>query len=145
MQSFAVRFIHVHGHCSVFSSPETRPFIWQTLEIGMDRSGGINSFFTPGPRHPDHSFQYHPGSAIPEAGSKCKSAHLHVHGGHMRRQAAFLPPEHQYAGMRSRASSFRSLIKNANSVLCHPSKILKDTTKLFMIQSSTIPFKEVFR
>ena len=47
---------------------ETRPFIRQRLEIGMDRSGGINSFFTLRPRHPYHSFQYHPGSAIREAG-----------------------------------------------------------------------------
>ena len=30
-------------------------------------------------------------------------------------------------------------------ILCHSSKILKDTTKLFMIQSSTISFKEGFR
>ena len=68
MQSFAVPFIHFHEHCTVISSPETRPFIWQTLEIEMNRSGGINSFFTLRPRHPDQSFQYHPGSAIREAG-----------------------------------------------------------------------------
>jgi hypothetical protein len=34
----------------------SRPIIWQALEIEMNRSGGINSFFTPGPHHPDHSF-----------------------------------------------------------------------------------------
>ena len=123
---------------------ETRPFIRQRLEIGMDRSGGINSFFTLRPRHPDHSFQHHPGSAISDAGSKRRSSHLQVHGRHMRRQAASLPPEPQSPGMLDRASSSRSLIKNPNSVLCHSSKILKDTTKLFMIQSSTISLKEGF-
>ena len=74
MQSFAVPFIRFHGHCAVISSPETRPFIRQTLEIGMDRSGGINSFFTLRPRHPDHGFQHHPGSAITEAGRKRRRA-----------------------------------------------------------------------
>ena len=86
VQSFAVPFIHFHGHCTFVSSPETRPLIWQMLEIGMDRSGGINSFFTPRPRHPDHSFLNNPGSArtIPEAGSKCRRAHLQVPGRHDR-------------------------------------------------------------
>ena len=83
MQSIAVPFIHFHGHRTVIQV-RNRPFVRQRLEIGLNRSGGINSFFTLRSHHPDNGFQHHLSSAIPEACSKHRRAHLQAPSRHDR-------------------------------------------------------------